>query len=109
MVSKAGDRTIEAEYSVPFLYHAALEPIAITGQKTGNQLEVWGGMQDPLATRAKLARLAGLSAIGGAFGRRLPGTGDQHLSQIVALTREMDGVPVKLIWSREEDLAQGVY
>ena len=111
------ERVIEREYRVPFLHHAAMEPINITAQFRDGHLTVWAGEQSPLETRTALIELSGLDAsrvefkplpIGGSFGRRA-GPGKEYLTQAIELARKSSPHPVKLIWSREEDFAQGAY
>jgi isoquinoline 1-oxidoreductase subunit beta len=109
-------RIVEATYRVPYLHHAAMEPINATAQYKGGKLTVWSGEQDALASRVMVAKEMGLSAaavtlvalpLGGAFGRRLQPTG--YLRQAAEIAMGLGPRPVKLIWSREEDLAQGTY
>jgi isoquinoline 1-oxidoreductase beta subunit len=123
VLHKAGDvarnasngRAIEATYEVPLLYHAAIEPINVTARWADGRLTVWCGEQDALGAKANVLEVSGLSSaevefiglpIGGGFGRRSPRRSD-HFGQVVQLAREMSPHPVKLIWSREEDIAQG--
>jgi isoquinoline 1-oxidoreductase beta subunit len=110
-------RVVEATYRVPFLHHAAMEPINATAQFKDGKLTVWAGEQDALGSKANLARWIGLSAadvtlvplpIGGAFGRRMALAAD-YLVPAARIAMEMAPHPVKLIWSREEDFAQGTY
>jgi len=118
----AKDRVVHALYRVPFLHHAAMQPISGCARFHEGRLTVWAGQQDPLGSKAALMKMAGLPAdkvelvalpVGGAFGRRgrSTPTGDamDHLSQLVHIAREMAPAPVKLIWSREEDFTRGVY
>jgi isoquinoline 1-oxidoreductase subunit beta len=113
-------RRVEATYRVPFLHHAALEPINATAQLVDGRLTVWAGEREPLVAKMKLAELAGLDKsdvtfngmpLGGAFGRRSVKASHSgvHLEQIVALAKATAPHPVKMIWSREEDFAQGAY
>ena len=111
-----GVKTLNAEYRVPFLHQAAMEPFAMTAHHADGKLEVWGATQDPLQTRNLLAKFAGLSVdnvtfhpmiMGGGFGRRFPPY-TQIIEQIARLAMQVDH-PVKLIWSREEDVKQGAY
>jgi isoquinoline 1-oxidoreductase beta subunit len=113
----AADRIVEASYRVPFLHHATMEPINASAQLKDGKLTVWAGEQDALGAKANLVKLSGLSArdvtlvpmpVGGSFGRRMALARD-HLAQIVVIAREMAPQPVKMIWSREEDFAQGTY
>jgi isoquinoline 1-oxidoreductase subunit beta len=111
------NRIVEATYHVPFLHHAAMEPINATAQWKDGKLTVWAGEQDALGSKAQLIKLSGLRAadvslvplpVGGAFGRRIAQTAD-YLKQVIEIAREVAPHPVKLIWSREEDFAQGAY
>lgn len=107
----------KATYTVPFLHHATMEPINVTAMWDAGKLKVWGSEQDALGARANLAAVSGLAiadveftpmSIGGGFGRRSAPKKD-HLAQAVRIARAMEPAPVKLIWSREEDFAQGAY
>ena len=114
---KAGTaRLIEADYRMPFLHHAMMEPFALTAHYKDGHLDVWGGMQDPLGAKAAAAKAAGLAAdkvtfhpmlIGGSFGRRLP-MYMEVVDQVAQIAMQLP-YPVKLIWSREEELTQGAY
>ena len=114
--AKPGARAVSAEFRVPFLHHAMMEPFAMTAHHSGGKLEVWGGIQDPLTTRVMLAKITGLSVddvtfhttiMGGGFGRRFPPY-SQIVEQIAKVAMAVD-YPVKIIWSREEDVKQGAY
>ena len=111
-----GATPIEAKYQVPFLHHAMMEPFALTAHFKDGKLTLWGGMQDPLATKMFAAEVAGLDAdnvtfhpmlIGGSFGRRLP-MYMEIVEQVTKLSMQLP-YPVKLVWSREEEVAQGAY
>jgi len=115
-LSAPGARTLNAEYRLPFLHQAAMEPFAMTGHHADGKLDVWGGTQDPIQTRNLLAKYAGLPVdavafhpmiMGGGFGRRFPPY-TQIIEQIARVAMQVDH-PVKLIWSREEDVKQGAY
>jgi isoquinoline 1-oxidoreductase beta subunit len=110
-------KTVEAEYRVPFLAHATMEPMNATARMADGRCEVWTGVQDPLAARKVAAQASGLSAskvtihnqqLGGGFGRRLPGAHD-FVEQAVRIAKAVAPVPVKLIWSREEDIQRDYY
>jgi isoquinoline 1-oxidoreductase beta subunit len=112
-----GARTLDAEYTVPYLHHATMEPMCATVRLTDGLCEVWAGTQDPLSSRGVAANAAGLDRdaviihnqqLGGGFGRRLPGTYD-YIEQAVQVARSFSPRPVKLIWSREEDMRHGYY
>jgi len=112
----AGAKVVEAEYRVPFLHHAMMEPFALTGHYKDGTLTLWGGMQDPLSTRAKAAKAAGISVdkvvfnpmiMGGGFGRRFPDV-VEIIDQVAVLAKQVP-YPVKLVWSREEEMTHGTY
>ncbi|MFM7403626.1 MAG: xanthine dehydrogenase family protein molybdopterin-binding subunit [Erythrobacter sp.] len=112
----AGATIVEAEYRVPFLHHAMMEPFALTGHFKDGTLTLWGGMQDPLSTRTKAAKAAGLEVdqvvfnpmiMGGGFGRRFPDLAE-IIDQVAVLAKQVP-YPVKLVWSREEEVRQGTY
>ena len=111
------DRIVAAGYSVPFLHHASMEPINATAQFKDGRLTVWAGEQDALGSKARLVEWSGLRAadltlvatpVGGSFGRRMA-LAAGYLEQAVRIAMEMSPRPVKMIWSREEDFAQGTY
>jgi isoquinoline 1-oxidoreductase subunit beta len=111
-----GAKPFEAKYQVPFLHHAMMEPFALTAHYKDGKLNIWGGMQDPLATKMKAVEISGLDAdavtfhpmaIGGSFGRRLP-MYMEIVEQVTKLAMQLP-YPVKLIWTREEEVAQGAY
>jgi isoquinoline 1-oxidoreductase subunit beta len=93
-----------------------MEPPALLAHHKDGKLQLWGGTQDPLATKMVAAKAAGLGdddvtfhpmIMGGGFGRRFPPY-YQIIAQVAELAMKVDG-PVKLIWSREEDVRQGAY
>ena len=111
-----GAKPIQVKYQVPYLHHAMMEPFALTAHHKDGKLNIWGGMQDPLASKMKAAEVSGLDAdavtfhpmlIGGSFGRRLP-MYMEIVEQVTKLAMQLP-YPVKLIWSREEEIAQGAY
>lgn len=108
---------IEAEYRVPFLAHATMEPMSATARFADGRCEVWAGVQDPLSARKTAAEAIRLDPqqvifhnlpLGGGFGRRLPGTFG-FVGQAARIARELSPAPVKLIWSREEDMQHDHY
>ena len=112
----AGAKLVEAEYRVPFLHHAMMEPFAMTGHFMDGTLHLWGGMQDPLSTRAKAAKAAGIDVekvvfhpmiMGGGFGRRFPDM-VEIIDQVAVVAKQVP-YPVKLVWSREEEVRHGTY
>lgn len=116
-VPEAGQgKLVEASYQTPYLHHAMMETFALTAHHHGGKLEIWGGLQDPLGTRKAAADAAGLSLadvtfhsmpLGGGFGRKLPGQ-IEIIGQAVSLAMQSPW-PVKVIWPREEEVAQGTY
>jgi isoquinoline 1-oxidoreductase beta subunit len=116
-LSQPGARVFEASYSVPYLAHATMEPMNTTACYKDGKLEVWAGTQDGLGSRDFCAKAAGLSIddvtfhlrpMGGGFGRRLPGQYN-YLTYAVKTAMAMSGVPVKLIFTREEDMQHDFY
>ena len=107
-------KIIEAEYRVPYLAHACMEPMNATAWVRDGNADVWCGTQNPLGTRMELAKEMDLDPenvtlhtafMGGGFGRRA--TTDYAL-QAAALSKA-SGHPIKLIWSREETTQQDIY
>ena len=110
----AAARRIEAEYRVPFLAHAAMEPLNCTAWLHDGVCEIWTGTQNPLGVRGAVAEAVGLEPsavkvhnayLGGAFGRRSVHDYTVQAARIAQAVR----APTKLIWSREEDIAQDRY
>ncbi|MBX9960159.1 MAG: molybdopterin-dependent oxidoreductase [Burkholderiaceae bacterium] len=106
----AAPRRIEAIYGYPYQNHACMEPMNATARWTSQRCEVWVGTQNGEAALAATAEAAGLPAtqcevykqlLGGGFGRR--GRSD-YITQAVTIAKSMPGTPIKLIWSREEDM-----
>jgi isoquinoline 1-oxidoreductase beta subunit len=111
----AGARTIEAWYHAPYLAHATLEPMNATARVTGQRVEVWAPTQAPQMCRAAAARVAGVpveqvdlhvTLLGGGFGRRLE---VDYVAQAVRVAMDVPGVPVQLVWSREDDMRHDFY
>jgi isoquinoline 1-oxidoreductase beta subunit len=108
-------RTIEAVYSYPHQNHACMEVMNATALYTPQRCEVWCPTQNGEAAFAATVEASGLPAaqvevhkihLGGGFGRR--GMTD-YVRQAVAIAKEIPGTPIKLIWSREEDMLHGRY
>lgn len=109
--------TITPQYRVPYLAHATLEPMSATAQVVAGRCEVWAGTQDPLGARRAAAKAIAVPVeqvtlhnlpMGGGFGRRLPGCFD-YVEQAVQIAKQLSPAPVKLIWSREEDMQHDYY
>ncbi|MEJ0042416.1 MAG: molybdopterin cofactor-binding domain-containing protein [Rhizomicrobium sp.] len=112
-----GGRIVEAIYTVPYLSHAPMEPMNATAVWRDGTLEVWSGTQDGLGARAFCAKTAGvaldkvtyhLMPMGGGFGRRLPGFFN-FLEQAVKTAMAMPGTPIKLIYTRDQDMQHDYY
>jgi isoquinoline 1-oxidoreductase beta subunit len=108
-------KKVEAVYAYPYLNHAPMEPMNATALWTADKCEVWAGTQNGEAAYAAQIEAAGLPAekcefykimLGGGFGRR--GRSD-YVVQAVKIAKQMPGTPIKLIWSREEDMLHGTY
>jgi isoquinoline 1-oxidoreductase beta subunit len=108
---------ITADYRVPFLAHATMEPLTCTARVSGDRVEVWAGVQDPLNARATAAGALDLDVeqvtltnlqLGGGFGRRLPLNFD-YVDLGVRVAKAMEPTPVKTVWSRENDIQHDYY
>jgi len=108
-------KTIQAEYRAPFLAHATMEPINCTAQLKDGKLRLWSSTQVPSVAVEVAARVAGVDRadvsldvmlLGGGFGRRLE---TDMVAQAAAIAKVMNGQPVQLIWTREDDITHDVY
>lgn len=108
-------KKVEAVYNYPYQNHAAMEPLNATALYTADKCEVWTGTQNGEAAFAAVLEVSGLPAekcevhklmLGGGFGRR--GMTD-YVRQAVSIAKQMPGTPVKLLWSREDDMQHGTY
>ena len=109
-------RVVEAVYSYPHQNHATMEPMSATARYTPQRCEVWTPTQNGEAALAAASEASGLPAaqcevykqmLGGGFGRR--GAVHDWVRQVVEIAKQMPGTPVKLLWSREEDMLHGRY
>lgn len=110
-----GAQEVTAEYTLPYLAHATMEPMTGTAILDGGRLEFWGGNQAPTIMQAKIAAAAGLETdqvevnttyLGGGFGRR----GEFDFGVIAArVAMAVPGTPVQTTWSREEDMSHDYY
>jgi isoquinoline 1-oxidoreductase subunit beta len=112
----AAARKVEAVYGTPYLAHATMEVMNATVKLSAGKAEVWVATQNAEASLAALSEASGVALadcevhrhdLGGGFGRR-GGTQD-YVHQAVAIAKEFPDVPIKLIWSREEDQAHDFY
>ncbi|HUM15376.1 MAG TPA: xanthine dehydrogenase family protein molybdopterin-binding subunit [Candidatus Nitrosotalea sp.] len=110
----AGGRTLEAAYEVPFLEHACMEPMNATAHVMPDACVIWAPTQNPGGTQATAARITGLppekvavntTLLGGGFGRR----GEVDFIVDAVETAKAVGAPVKVMWSREDDIQHGFY
>ena len=108
-------RLLTAQYKAPYLAHATMEPMNCTAQFKAGMLEIWAPTQVPGLARAAAAKVAKLSEdkvkvnvtlLGGGFGRRLEA---DVVVQATQIAMALNGAPVQLIWSREEDMAHDFY
>jgi len=113
-VSKAGGRRIEAAYELPFMAHAPMEPGNCTAHYQGSQCELWAPTQVPQDVRDSVATAIGLdpdqvkvnvTLMGGGFGRRL----EHDYAVEAALVSKAIGAPVKVLWTREDDMRCSTY
>jgi isoquinoline 1-oxidoreductase beta subunit len=109
-------KVLEAEYTTGFLNHATLEPQTATALYTPDRLDVWVGTQNGETSITAASETAEIPLekvyvhkmhAGGGFGRR--GAFQDYVKQAVIIAKAMPGTPVKLLWSREEDMKQGRY
>jgi isoquinoline 1-oxidoreductase beta subunit len=108
-------KKVEAVYAYPYQNHVCMEPLNATALYTPDRCQVWVGTQNGEAALAATAEASGLPVdkcdvhkmlLGGGFGRR--GMTD-YVTQAVVIAKEMPGIPVKLLWTREEDMTHGRY
>jgi len=113
---KAAAKTVEAEYEVPYLAHATMEPQNCTVRLSPTECEVWTGTQFQTADQRAAAEIAGLKPeqvkihttfLGGGFGRR--GTPRSQVVAEAVHVAKAAGVPVKVLWTREDDMRGGYY
>src|SRR5262249_49162644 len=106
-------KLVEATYTVPYLAHARMEPGNATALVTPGRVDAWTGDQSPDRALSRAAQDAGVSPdkvyihttfLGGGYGG---GGGADQVRQAVAVAKTLNGRPVKLIWTREEDMRLG--
>ncbi|HEY7362498.1 MAG TPA: molybdopterin cofactor-binding domain-containing protein [Methylomirabilota bacterium] len=109
-------KKVEAVYAYPFQNHAPMEPMNATAKYTPDRCEVWVPTQNGEAAFAATLAASGLPAdkcevykinLGGGFGRR--GAFHDYVTQAVLIAKQVPGTPVKLLWTREEDMLHGKY
>ncbi len=108
-------RTVDATYEAPYLAHATMEPMNATVRVSNEGAELWTGTQVPGYARAAVAHVLDLDEdkvtvhqhiLGGGFGRRLD---VDYIAQAAAIAKAAPGVPVQVIWSREDDMRHDFY
>lgn len=111
----AATRRVEAEYYMPHLAHAPMEPPTATARIVNGAVEVWASSQTPQVARNMVARRLGVPPekvtvnvpfLGGGFGRK---SKPDFAIEAALLSQAMDGTPVKVTWTREDDLRHGFY
>ncbi|QGP78853.1 xanthine dehydrogenase family protein molybdopterin-binding subunit [Sphingobium sp. CAP-1] len=111
----AAAKTVSADYDYPFLAHGTLEPQNCTALFKDGGIEIWAPTQNPEGGRALVAKALGLppekvrinfTRIGGGFGRRLM---NDYMVQAASIAAQLPGVPVKLLWTRQQDIQRDFY
>ncbi|EHR72101.1 aerobic-type carbon monoxide dehydrogenase, large subunit CoxL/CutL-like protein [Burkholderiales bacterium JOSHI_001] len=108
-------KKVNAEYYLPHIVHATMEPPAATARIQGGKCEVWTSVQSPQAARGLVAKRLGIdpanvtvnvTLLGGGFGRK---SKPDFAVEAAIVSQAMDGKPVKVVWTREDDLRNGYY
>lgn len=114
---KTAAKTLDAEYEVPYLAHACMEPLNCTVRVDADAVEIWAGTQFQTVDQGNAAKIAGVkpeqvtihtTLLGGGFGRRANPASDWS-NEAVEVAKAMPGKPVMTVWSREDDTRGGWY
>ena len=115
---KTATHTVEGEFEFPYLAHAPMEPLTAVARLSADKCEIWAGCQFQTIDQLNAARAAGLKpdqvfittlAAGGTFGRRANVESD-YIAEVASIAKAVDGkYPVRLIWTREDDIMGGRY
>jgi isoquinoline 1-oxidoreductase beta subunit len=115
---KSAAKVLDMEFEFPYLAHAPMEPLTAVAQLSPDKCEIWAGCQFQTIDQANAAQVAGLKpdqvvintlAAGGTFGRRANPESD-YIVEVVSIAKATGGkYPVKLIWTREDDITGGKY
>jgi len=114
--SEANPATLEVEYTLPYLAHATMEPLSCAARLSGGSCELWLGTQFQSEDQKAAAEVAGIPVeqvkinttfLGGGFGRRA--TGSSHLVRETVAVAKAARLPVKVLWTREDDIQGGYY
>jgi len=112
---KSAAKTVKAQYYIPHITQAPMEPPAATAQIKDGRCEVWGPFQSPQAVRTDISKrlelpidkvTVNVTLLGGGFGRKSKG---DFATEAALLARETEGKPVKVVWTREDDLHHSYY
>ena len=112
---KSAAKRVSAQYYIPHITQAPMEPPAATARFQDGRCEVWGPFQSPQAVKTDISKRLGLAPdrvtvnntlLGGGFGRKSKG---DYATEAALLARETDGKPVKVVWTREDDIHNSFY